>query len=536
MATNLALSFLNRRHFVAASVALMASTAVPKAVFAQAAATAPAGPDSNTPSPFSFELLTARMKAKAKADFVSGAIKLPPFIAGLSYDDYQKIQFRPERSRWTEKDSLFRLQAFHMGWLFKLPVQLFNVVDGKATHVEFTTADFNYYNPALDDAKKTMDLPGIAGFRLNYPLNAPDVFDEVVAFLGSSYFRALGRGNTYGLSARGLAIDTGLPGGEEFPYFSEFYLDQPAPGAKSVVACAALDSQSCTGAYRFEIVPGAPTLITVEAKLFFRKDVKQLGVAPLTSMFLFAGNNRSDFDDYRPQVHDSDGLLIESGDGEVIWRQLNNPAVLANSYFAEQSPRAFGLMQRQRQFSAYEDASAHYERRPSVRVEPIGDWGKGTVLLLELPSKFEYNDNIVASWKPDVPIKAGEEHDFSYRLYWGDLDPDPDGALAFVSDTRTGPGGASTTKPDPSLRKFVIDFSGGTLSRLTDDTKIKPIVNVTGGTVQNTALFRVAANGVHRLVLDVKMTPDKTVELNAHLQGFGQRLTETWLYQWRISK
>lgn len=516
------------------TAALLATTAVTKPVLAAA----PANTNDQAPvdgsKPFSFDVLSAMMAAKSKTNFVPGEITLPPFIASLDYDGYQKIQFRPEKSRWNEAGSLFRVQAFHMGWLFKIPVQLYDVRNGFAQRMDFTTADFKYYNPDLDNAQTATDLPGIAGFRLNYPLNSPDHFDELVAFLGSSYFRALGRGNTYGLSARGLAIDTGLDSGEEFPWFSDFYLEEQPDGSRQVILNAALNSQSCTGAYRFEISPGNPTAMTVKARLYFRKDVKQLGLAPLTSMFLFAGNNRTGFDDYRPEVHDSDGLLIERQNGEVLWRPLNNPAKLANSYFEEESPRSFGLMQRRRDFDNYEDASAHYERRPSVRIQPIGDWGKGVIQLLELPTKFEYNDNIVASWQPKTPVKAGDTREFSYRLLWGDLNPDPAQDLAFVADTRTGPGGASTAKPDPSLRKFVIDFAGGTLSQLTDDTKVEIVASVTGGTIQNSALFKIEADGMHRLVLDVKMDAGKTVELNAHLAGFGQRLTETWLYQWRV--
>ncbi len=516
---------------------LLTSTALPKTAFAQAVVAAPSAgqPPANAPLPFSYEILTQMMKAKAKADFVPGEITLPQFIASLDYDGYQKIQFRPEKSRWPEPASLFKVQAFHMGWLFNIPVQLYDVQNGMASRIDFTTADFKYYTPALDDAQTSTDLPGIAGFRLNYPINQPDRLDELVAFLGSSYFRALGRGNNYGISARGLAIDTGLDSGEEFPWFSDFYLEKQPDGSREVIVNAALNSQSCTGAYRFEIFPGNPTVMNVKARLFFRKDVKQLGIAPLTSMFLFAGNNRTNFDDYRPEVHDSDGLSIERADGEVLWRQLNNPATLANSFFEEQSPRSFGLMQRRRSFDDYQDASAHYQSRPSLRVEPIGDWGKGAIQLLELPTPFEYNDNIVASWQPQTPIKAGGEYEFAYRLLWGDLNPDPTLDLAFVADTRTGPGGASTAKPDPTLRKFVIDFRGGTLSGIVDDTNIQVVAGATSGQIQNTALFKLEAEGIHRLVLDVKMDGGKTVELNAHLAGYGQRLSETWLYQWRAS-
>jgi glucans biosynthesis protein len=519
---------------MALSLALLTSTAISTAAHAQDSA-APANPPKPTPpapQPFSFDILSNAMRDKAKTPFVSGEVPMPPFIAGLNYDGYQKIQFRPDHARWAEPGSLFRLHAFHLGWLYKEPVQLFEVANGTAQHVDFTTADFKYYNE-LDTNKGDLVLPGIAGFRLNFPINRADILDELVAFLGSSYFRALGRGNVYGLSARGLSIDTGLDSPEEFPRFSDFFAEKQPPGGRKVVVNAALDSQSVTGAYRFEILPGDNCTMNVTARLFFRKDVRQLGIAPLTSMFLFAENNRVSFDDYRPQVHDSNGLIIERADGDVLWRPLNNPPVLANTYFDETSPRAFGLMQRDRSFENYQDASAHYERRPSVKIEPIGDWGKGTVRLLELPSEFEFNDNIVAFWQPQTPAKAGETREFSYRLSWGDLIPDPTADLAFVAETRTGHGGVATSKGDPSMRKFVVDFEGGTLGNLPDATQIQAVTTVSAGTIVTSTLSRVPANGLWRMVLDVKRDGDKPVELNAHLAGFGQRLSETWLYQWR---
>jgi glucans biosynthesis protein len=522
-----------RRRFLALSLALLTSTAITQTAFAQAAPPADQPkPTPPAPKPFSFDILTNDMRQKAKTPFQSGEIQLPKFIAELNYDSYQKIQFRPDHARWSEPGSLFRLHAFHLGWLFKEPVQLYEVENGMAQHLEFTTADFKYYNE-LDNAKGDLTLPGIAGFRLNFPINRADILDELAAFLGSSYFRALGRNNVYGQSARGLSIDTGLDDAEEFPRFSDFWLEKQPDGSRSVIVNAALDSQSVTGAYRFEIFPGDDCVMNVTARLFFRKDVRQLGIAPLTSMFLFAENNRISFDDYRPQVHDSNGLVIERADGDVLWRPLNNPPVLSNTYFDEMSPRGFGLMQRDRNFENYQDAAAHYERRPSARVEPIGDWGKGTVRLLELPSEFEFNDNIVAFWQPQTPAKAGDEREFSYKLSWGDLDPSPAADLAFVAETRTGHGGLATMKGDPTMRKFVVDFEGGTLGNLPDETQIQAVTTVSAGTIITSTLSRIPANGLWRMVLDVKRDGDKPVELNAHLAGFGQRLSETWLYQWR---
>jgi glucans biosynthesis protein len=531
-----------RRSFLKFSAALLGSSALPGIALADdppAASPAPAAPAAGAapaPQPFSFDILSQQMKEKAKADYNPDNIALPDFIAKLDYDDYQHIQYRPDHAKWADKGSLFRVHAFHMGWLFKQPVQLYDVESGKATQLIFTTGDFNYYNPAIDHLAATTQLPGIAGFRLNFPLNVPNFFDELVAFQGASYFRALGRGNNYGQSARGLAINAGVSAPEEFPRFSDFYLEKPDPGARSVVVNAALDSPSCTGAYRFEILPGQPTVMNVTARLYFRKDVAELGIAPLTSMFLHGTYDSATFDDYRPEVHDTDGLYIKRGDGEEMWRSLNNPPALANSYFDDENPQAFGLMQRQRSYAAYQDPGAHYESRPSVLIQPLGNgWGKGTIRLVELPSDKEYNDNIVTLWRPDQPAKAGGELEFSYRLSWGNLLPNPDADLAYVAGMRMGHGGNAIDKPDPNVQKFVVDFAGGELAGLPDDAKVTAVAVANGGTILQTAVFKVDANNHWRLAMDVKMGGNKLVELNVHLAGYDQRLSETWLYQWRVA-
>lgn len=514
---------------IGVTVTLLSSTSLSTAVFAQAETESAA---------FSFDGLSARMRDMAAAEFQPVRFTLPDEFADLNYDTYRLILYRPQRGKWIGDDRLYQAQAFHLGWLYAEPVTLFDVADGKATPIQFSARDFEYLDKDFEARMDDRPLPGVAGFRINHPLNRAGVFDELISFVGASYFRALGRGNNYGLSARGLAVDSWRAGPEEFPRFSEFYLERPAESSK-VVVYAAMESQRATGAFRLEIDPAGEahqeTIIDVTARLFFREDIEELGVAPLTSMFLYAEANRSDFDDYRPQVHDSNGLLVESEAGEVMWRALSNTPALGNSYFGQTNPRAFGLYQRGRDFETYQDAGAHYERRPSVRIEPIGQWGEGAVRLIEVPSDLEGNDNVVAFWVPADPIKAGEEREFSYRMIWGDLDPGRDPALAYVEETRAGVGGVSGVAYDGSTRKFVIDFKGGELPALAADADIEVVANVEGGTIVMSTLTRVEANGVWRVVLDVEPSGSGAVELNAHLVGLGRKLTETWLYQWRAS-
>ncbi|MBP9184660.1 MAG: glucan biosynthesis protein G [Fuscovulum sp.] len=499
------------------------------------AETAPAAAPQPAPDPFDFDRLAEAMRALSAAPFQPAA-RAEGFFTDFTYDDYQAVQFDPDRARWAGPEAGFHVHAFHLGWLFAEPVQMFEVAEGQAVPMVFSTDDFLYYDRIRDRVPLHEPLPGVAGFRMNAPLNRADLFDEVVAFLGASYFRALGRGNAYGLSARGLALNTGLGQPEEFPRFSRFWLERPAPFAREVTLFAALESESCTGAYRFVIRPGAETVIEVTARLFFRAEVAQMGIAPLTSMFLFSEKNRAAFDDFRPNVHDSDGLVILRRDGDRLWRALNNPARLSESWLVEDSPRAFGLMQRDRDFASYQDAAAHYERRPSVMVEPLGDWGRGAVRLVEIPTELEVNDNIVAFWVPEAKPVPGTPVEIAYRLHWGGLGVDPAGdpldELAHVQETRAGTGGVSGVENTEGTRKFVVDFAGGLLAGLPAEASVEAVATVQGGEIVVQTLSRVEATGVWRLVLDVRPEAGATVELGAHVAGYGRKLTEHWLCQW----
>ncbi|MEF3047216.1 glucan biosynthesis protein [Pseudotabrizicola sp. L79] len=514
---------------------LLCSTSLAGQARAQTAAPAAdptvAAPTTPTAQPFDFDRLTAEMQGLSAAPPVA-AERAEGFFTDFVYDDYQSVHFDPKRARWSDSDAGFQVHAFHLGWLFAEPVRMFEVEAGLATPMVFSTDDFLYYDRVKDRVPAHVPLPGVAGFRLNAPLNRADLFDEVVAFLGASYFRALGRGNAYGLSARGLAINTGLGKPEEFPRFSRFWLEKPAPFARDVTVYAAMESTSCTGAYRFVIRPGTNTEMDVTARLFFRSEVDQMGVAPLTSMFLFSEKNRANFDDFRPNVHDSDGLFIQRRDGDLIWRPLNNPVRLSESWFVEDSPHAFGLMQRDRDFENYQDAAAHYERRPSVLVEPLSPWGKGAVRLVEIPTDLEVNDNIVAFWVPEAKPVPGQMLEFAYRLHWGALPADPTGDKAYVKETRAGTGGVSGVENTEGTRKFVVDFAGGMLASLPADAEVKPVVTISGGAITVQTLQKIEGPNIWRFVIDVKPEPGATVELVAHVAGYGRKLTENWLYQW----
>ena len=418
----------------------------------------------------------------------------------------------------------FRLQLFHRGFYYKEEIDVGIVTDGTAHHLA--------YSPTLFDAGKLVPKPlpaediGFAGIRLLGRINGPDKFDEVAVFLGASYFRSLGRDQVYGLSARGLTVKTADPEGEEFPLFRAFWIEQPRPDSETLVVHALLDSASVSGAYRFSIRPDQATVIDVEATLFPRVDLAKVGLAPGTTMFAFGPNDRKEIDDYRPEVHDSDGLLMVSGRGERIWRPIANPKSLQVSAFVDAAPRGFGLAQRNRDPITYQDFEADYERRPTLWVEPVGDWGQGTVMLVEIPSDSEINDNIVAYWQPKDPIKAGSEYSFAYRQFWGN-EPAPAPGSATIQATRIG---RATLQGDSPIRRFVIDYH---LAEPAPDTANPPTANISSntGAISETTMQHNPLTGGWRLSFKLDPQDATVAELRVVVNIDGVP-AETWLYRW----
>jgi glucans biosynthesis protein len=448
----------------------------------------------------------------------------PPVSEGwraLSYDQYQKIWFDTRHSLYRGTGGAVQAEFFPAGLFFTSKIAINAVTAGQAHPVRFERRVF-------DMTDRFPDLPdegtGFAGFRLLGELVEPGTFQEYAAFLGASYFRAIARDLAYGISARGLALDTASDVPEEFPLFREFWIEEAAPGAGQAVVHALLDSPSVAGAYRFVIAPGATTVMDVEVRLHPRRDLAGAGIAPGTSMFLFNDLNRAGHDDFREAVHDSDGLLMRNGAGEVIWRPLTNPKALELSAFGDVSPRGFGLMQRARGGEADTDLVAHYERRPSLWVEPVGDWGPGQVVLAEIPTDLETNDNIVAFWRPAAPLAAGQEHRFAYRLHWCDQAP-AEGSVARVIATR---GGARIFEPG---RIFTIDF--GAHPTLGDDPAVlEARVSASAGELAPPLLQVNPATGGMRLDLTLRPPETGPVELRAELWRAGTRISEVWLFRW----
>ena len=488
------------------------------------------GSEQGAPGPFTFAAVVRRAGELAASPYQSDQPELPPFFADLDYDQYRDLRFRRDQAIWRADGLPFQVELFPRGGIFKPRVSINLIENGKAVAVPFKSSLFDYgRNTVPGNIGETPEDIGFAGLRLLYPLNRDDVFDELGVFLGASYFRAVPQNLIYGISARGLAIDTGLPSKEEFPIFREFWIERPERDATSITIFALMDSPSVAGAYRFLITPGLETVIDVKAQLFFRDKVKKLGLAPLTSMFFHGENIERFVDDFRPEVHDSDGLLVETGTGERIWRPLVNPRSLRISTFRADSPRAFGLFQRDRDFTNYEDLEADYQRRPGALVEPNGDWGKGLVELVEIPSDSERNDNIAAFWVPDRHPAVGKPFEFSYRLR---LAGDPEAKLAGGRTLATRIGAGGTAVLDSSRRKFVVDFGGPRLAGLPPDTNVEAVVSASTGTLSNPVVHRNPHNGSWRLFFELTPAGDAPVDLRAFLRKGDDVLSETWSYQW----
>ena len=446
-------------------------------------------------------------------------LMLPGAADALTYEQYGGIRFRPERALWRDAGLPFQVSFFPRGFLYKSVVEVYEVVDGQAAAVPYDPDLFSYDDPAA----RVPDPLGFAGFRLHAALNQPGTFDEFCVFLGASYFRAVGRGGQYGLSARGLAVGTGATEPERFPRFRAFWIERPQPAAASLVLHALLDGEDATGAFRFAITPGAATAMDVSCVLFPRRDIGQAGIAPLTSMYYFSGRERPGAEDWRQAVHDSDGLAALTGRGERLWRPLANPAAVQLSTLDDTGPRGFGLLQRRRAFDDFGDLQVLYNRRPGLWLEPVGDWGEGAVVLAELPTGTEYADNIVAFWRGRAPLRAGGEHRYAYRMLWGmDPAPEPPGRVVQV---RTGAGPAGG-------RVFVLDLDGPALRALAPDAPTRLDLGSSAGRLQEGWSGRNPETGGWRVSLDFEPLGAAMADLRCMVLGEAGPLAETWLHRW----
>jgi glucans biosynthesis protein len=520
---------LNRRQFLQTATA----TATLAAQGFTSRAMAQQGLKMGASAPFSFEGLKKQAQEMARSDYVAPPSPSPDILYQIDYDAHGKIRFKTDLALWANGPSEFPVTFFHMGRFFQKPVRMHVVEGGQAREIIYDTEYFDM--PTDSPARKLPDNTGFAGFRFQEPRNGKLDWkkNDWVAFLGASYFRAIGELYQYGLSARGLAVDVAVHGiPEEFPDFTHVYFETPQPGSDTVTVYALLDGPSVAGAYRFVMQRAAAVIMDIDSALFLRKDVQRLGIAPLTSMYWYSEKAKTTSIDWRPEIHDSDGLAMWTGTGERIWRPLNNPPRIITSAFTDENPRGFGLLQRDRNFDHYLDG-VYYDRRPSLWIEPQGTWGKGTIQLVEIPTDDEIHDNIVTMWVPAEPARAGQALEFRYRMHWAADEPYPT-PLARVIATRFGNGGQAGTSRPKGVRKFMIEFIGEPLTRLPSGVIPKPVLSASRGEF-STILTEAVPNNVPghwRTQFDLTVTGTEPVEMRCYLRNESEVLSETWLYQY----
>ncbi len=479
------------------------------------------------PQKFDFASLRERARQLAARPFRPAQIRDASVIEKITFDVSQHIRFRPEHALHWPKGA-FPVELFHLDRDVPLPVDIHVVQDNQARRVLYAPSCFDYDATGLA-TRLPRDL-GFSGFRAMTP---PGLQGDWLAFQGASYFRSAGPLNQYGQSARGIAVDTTVPGRkEEFPRFVAFWLAE-VPGEPRLTVYALLDGPSLAGAYRFDCSDRGVVVMDVHAELFQRAAIEQLGIAPLTSMYWYSETNQRLGPDWRPEIHDSDGLAMWTGRGERIWRPLNNPPVPRTNTFLDHDPKGFGLLQRDRNFDHYLDDGAYYDRRPSVWVEPKGSWGGGAITLLELPTDTEIEDNIVAFWHPDRHAGAGMQWVLDYRLHWVAEEPFPS-PLARVVATRLGrPGRPGPLRAEEQRgRKLVVEFSGGPLAGMAQRFDLTLVATASRGTVANTHVLKILGTDRWRAELDLTVSGPEPVDLRCYLRLGATTLSETWLYQY----
>lgn len=467
---------------------------------------------------------TARLldyaRALARRPYAATPVDLPEPFGSLNAEQFGMIRAKPTSHLLHEQGPGLAIEPLHRGFVYKEPVALFVIVDGVVRRIPYDPALFDFGR--LTVPASLPDL-GYSGFRLfGDPVDGKD--REAAIFQGATFFKALARGQTYGLQARALALKVAEARGEEFPFFRAIWIERASGNAGAIVH-ALFDSESATGVMRATIRPGDVTLVDIETNIFARQVLDHFGIAAMSGTYLFGPGERRSSDDVRPAVFETNGLQMLRGNGEWVWRPLRNPPTLQISVFADENPRGFGLLQRERDFGQFQDDDARLERRPSLWIEPIGDWGTGALQLIEIPSDSEVNDNIVAYWRPRTPVQPGAEASFSYRQFWCWQPPERP-AVASVVQTRFGRGSSGRR------RRFIVDFAGDMLGDAKTVMEMTPAITASAGSIQNIRVLPYTDRKMCRVIFELDPGNEQLCELRLIINAGATPVTETWLYRW----
>lgn len=512
---------MDRRTWLKLAASTAAAAAFPMPVFAQ---TNLAQANTDT-QPFSEDLLDAFARRRADETYKAPEKRVDEALAALTYDQYSRaIVYKEDQAIWRKDDGPFWLEPYHTaGAVFAFPVEIFSVEAGRATKIPYAAQAFEFNPPSKQPA--TPAQSDFAGFHALGPIDRQAPFRDFLSFLGATNFRAKAADQVFGVTARALAINTGQTGGEDFPLFRSFWIERPKPVDTSLVVHALLDSVSAVGRYKFTVTPGFDTVIEAEAVIYPRRRVPYAGIAPISSRFFFGPGVSPKRKDYRPRVHDSEALCIANGAGEQIWRPLLNPERLQFSVFVDKGPKGFGLIQKERSFAAYQDLDQHFELKPSLWIEPLHDWGEGSIDLIELPSPEEFNENVVCFWRPKDGLGPGIGHRFRYRMHWC-WNPPGDNKKATVQQTRVG-----ETKNGEAA--FIVDFmSTESCEGCAPNAVLQPNVTASTGEVRNPRLAAGPTPGTQRLRFEYAPSGGDPADLRAQLAIDNKPVSETWIFRW----
>ncbi len=505
-------------------LAAMGLSASASAALAQAPAPAgtPASGAPNVQRPvFSAGAVVDLARDLAKKPYSAPASDLPAPFTKLSYEQYVAIRAKPGSAVWAGDNVGFAIEPLHRGFLFSAPMAINVVENGQARRLVYDRSHFQF--GGLTVPASIPDI-GFSGFRILQP-EGVDGFHEVSIFQGASFFRAIARGQNFGVTARALSIRTADPKGEEFPMIREVWIERPTLATNALVLHALVDSESMTGAYRFTLRPGDITIMDTECTLFTRVAVDGLGLGTMAAMSFFGPIDRHGTDDLREGVYEIGGLQVLNGNGEWLWRPVANRNTLQLSSFIDVNPRGFGVLQRERRFSQFQDDDQHWELRPSLWIEPLNDWGEGSVVLVEIPSDAEINDNVVCFWRPKAPLQPNTEAAFAYRQSWC-WAPLQRPTLPVVTDTRVGRGSSSKRK------RFLVEFTSETFADPQRTTDLAPALSSSTGAISGLRTFVSKDNKTVRVLFELDPASETLAELRLVLEQGGKPASETWLYRW----
>jgi periplasmic glucans biosynthesis protein len=465
----------------------------------------------------------------ARRDFVPFRKSVDEALAGLPFDQYNKAAvYKEDQAIWRDDGSPFRLKPYHTaGTYYSHPVDLCSIEGAQWSKIPYSPDAFDF--PTL--AKRPQipakpDFPGyFAGFRAGGQIDKPNVFRDFLSFIGNTNFQAIAANQVFGVSARAFAINTGQTSGEDFPVFLSFFIAKPKPGDRSLTLYGIFDSEHSPGWLKFVVTPGYDTIIDTQVTVIPRRPINYCGFAPIASHFFSGPGVPPKRRDYRPRVHDTEALYIANGAGEQIWRPLLNPERLQFSVFVDKAPKGFGLIQHERSFAAYQDADQQFNIRPSLWIEPVGDWGEGSIDLIELPATEENNENILCFWRPKEALLPLSHYRKSYRMHWC-WNPPLENKNATIAQTLVW-------EPKSGEATFIIDFN---LEGCPDCSGSEIGANVTASAGEIRRPWKLAplpgAGAMQRLRFDFVPGGSEPIDLRAQLVANGKPISDSWIFRW----